>query len=40
LFMADVSRVCHSMVRSYLSTVKHLHISNGYGDPLKGHWRF
>ena len=24
------------IARSYLSAVRHLHISNGYGDPLKG----
>ena len=37
LFVADISsRVCHSTARSYLSAVRHLHISNGYGDPLKG----
>ena len=37
LFVADLSsRVCHVTAWSYLSAVRHLHISNGYGDPLKG----
>ena len=37
LFVADLSlRVCHSTARTYLAGVRHLHISQGYGDPLKG----
>ena len=37
LFTADMSqRVCYTSARSYLSAVRHLHIANGYGDPLKG----
>ena len=37
LFVADLStRVCHSTARTYLAAVRHLHISEGYGDPLKG----
>ena len=33
--MAELSqRVSHSTTRSYLSAVRHLHISKGYGDPL------
>ena len=37
LFVADLSqRVCHSTVRSYLAAVRHLHLSRGFPDPLKG----
>lgn len=37
LFTAEISqRVCYTSARSYLSAVRHLHISNGYQDPLKG----
>ena len=37
LFVAELSlRVCHSTARTYLAAVRHMHISRGYGDPLKG----
>ena len=37
LFVANLStRVCHSTARTYLAAVRHLHISEGHGDPLKG----
>ena len=35
LFVAELSqRVSYSTTRSYLSAVRHLHTSKGYGDPL------
>ena len=35
LFVAELSQqVSHSTTRFYLSAVRHLHISKGYGDPL------
>ena len=35
LFVAHLSfRLSHSSVRSYLSAVHHLHVAQGYGDPL------
>ena len=37
LFVAELSlRVCHSTARTYLAAVRHMHISRGYRDPLKG----
>ena len=37
LFVAELSlRVCHSTARTYLAAVRHMHISQGHGDPLKG----
>ena len=37
LFVAEPSsRVCHTTAQSYLSAVRHMHISSGHGDPLKG----
>ena len=39
-FAAELSqRLYHSSVRSYLSTVCHLHILKGFWDPLKGSLR-
>ena len=35
LFIADLSqRVCHGTVRSYLSAIRHMHLSAGLPDPL------
>ena len=35
LFVAHLSlRLSHSSMRSYLSAVRHLHVAQGYGDPL------
>ena len=37
LFVAHLSlRLAHSSVRWYLSAVRHMHIAQGYGDPLVG----
>lgn len=37
LYVAHLSqRVCHGTVRSYLSAIRHLHLSKGLPDPLKG----
>ena len=37
LFAAYMAqKCCYSTIRVYLSAVRHLHISNGYGDPLAG----
>ena len=37
LYVADMSqRVCHGTIRSYLSAVRHLHLSRGLADPLLG----
>lgn len=37
LFSAELSQsVAYSSMRTYLSAVRHLHISEGYEDPLKG----
>ncbi len=36
LFAAHMAQsVCHATMRAYLSAVRHLHVSRGYGDPLK-----
>lgn len=35
LFVAHLAQsCCHSTIRSYLSAVRFLHLSHGYGDPL------
>ena len=37
LFAADLSQtIAYSSMRTYLSAVRHLHISAGYEDPLRG----
>ena len=37
LFVAFLAQtVCHGTIRAYLSGVRHLHISQGYTDPLTG----
>ena len=37
LFVADLAdRVCFSTASTYLATIRHMHIAQGYGDPLKG----
>ena len=37
LFVAYLAeRVCHATARTYLAAIRHMHISHGYGDPLKG----
>lgn len=37
LFVAHLSlRLAHGSVRSYLSAVRHMHIAQGFGDPLAG----
>ena len=37
LFVAELSmRVCHSTAHIYLAAVRHIHISRGHDDPLKG----
>ena len=37
LFAADLSQsISHSSMRTYLSAVRHLHISHGFKDPLDG----
>ena len=37
LFVADLAdRVCYTTARTYLAAVRHMHIAQGYGDPLKG----
>ena len=37
LFIADLScRVCYSTARTSLSAIRHMHIAQGHGDPLKG----
>ena len=28
-----IQSLCHSSIRSYLATIRHLHVSEGYGDP-------
>ena len=36
LYAAHLSQhVCHATVRSYLSAIRHLHLSHGFQDPLK-----
>ena len=36
LFVAHLAQsCCHSTIRAYLSAVRFLHISHGYGDPMK-----
>ncbi len=36
LYVAHLSQhVCHATVRSYLSAIRHLHLSHGFQDPLK-----
>ena len=36
LYIADLSQqVVHSTVRSYLLAIRHMHLSNGFPDPLK-----
>lgn len=40
LWVADLSqRVCHATIRSYLSGIRHFHITHGHGDPLIGRLR-
>ena len=37
LFVAHLAdRVCYATARTYLTAVRHMHVSQGYGDPLKG----
>ena len=37
LFVAYLAeRVCHATARTYLAAIRHMHISHGLGDPLKG----
>ena len=37
LFVADLAdSVCFSTARTYLAAIRHMHIAQGYGDPLKG----
>ncbi len=37
LFAADLSQtIAYTSMRTYLSAVRHLHISEGYEDPLRG----
>ena len=37
LYVAELSlRVCHSTARTYLAAIRHMHISQGHGDTLKG----
>ena len=41
LFTADMSqRLSFATIRTYLSAVRFLHVSNGYGDPLTGKLQF
>lgn len=37
LFVAQLSlRLAHGSVRSYLSAIRHMHLAQGFGDPLAG----
>ena len=36
LYVAELSqRLCYSTIQSYLSAVRHLHLTTGHKDPLK-----